>query len=141
MGTYIVQADIESQFGTSNVAAWSNLSNTSTSADTDRIADAIDYAERTVESRLRGRGYTIPLSASSSGALTPVIDWCAKLAGVWLYESRGQRDSAEGSDEDKNRVRFHKADVNKEIDAVVAGCRRLDLVQSHSPMPTGPVVC
>lgn len=116
---YITQADIESVFGVENVASWSNLESDSTTADTGRIADAIAWAEQDINDRFRGGAYTIPFVPQSSGALRPVIDWCAKLAGAWLYQSRGI--SAE-----TNPVGDVLVAVEGSIRAYQAGQRRLD---------------
>ena len=136
MGTYISQSNVEDVFGTTNVALWSQLSPSSSTADTARIASAIAYAEEYVENRFRGSRYAVPFSGSS----TQLIDWMAKLAGVWLYESRGLRDTAAAGTDDANRVRIHKRLVDNEIKGVLMGSARLNLGSATGRQPTAPVV-
>lgn len=124
MGRYTTQADIESVFGVENVAVWSNLENESSTADTDRIADAIENAEEEVESRFAGSMYAVPFTNASGGSgLTRVKSWCARLAGAWLYNSRGAR--ARNSNVDPNLIRGHYKAALEEMDAHLAGMRRL----------------
>src|SRR3972149_1682098 len=118
MGTYIVQSDIENVYGTTNVAMWSQLDSALTTADTTRIAGAIRYAEAIVDDRFRGSRYTVPLTGSTAH-LAPVVDWCSKLAGIWLYESRGLQDGFLA--EDANRVTYQKVNIHREIDAYLSG--------------------
>ena len=133
-GSYIGQSDIESRFGTTNVAKWSNLDNTTTTADADRIEAAILYAEDYVENRFRNGPYALPFQAVS-GTLYQLIDWCAKLAGIWLYEHRGLRDeNAEG-----NLLGDMKSDVEREIDNCLAGITRLNAIRAEGDSPTAPV--
>jgi len=83
MGAYVDKADVENTFGVDNVAAWSDLTGAG-SADATRIALAITYAEGLINDSFRDGRYAIPFSP------IPVVlkDWCAKLAGVWLFFNR-----------------------------------------------------
>lgn len=137
MGVYIAQSDVEGQFGVNNIAVWSQLDNTTTSADTSRISDAIDNAEQTVEDRFRGGPYAIPFTGGGSRGLVKVIEWCSKLAGVWLYESRGLRDAGEDGD---NKLTKIKADVLHDIAVYLSGQTRLKADAATADSPTGPVV-
>lgn len=134
MGTYIAQSDVESRWGTNNVLQWSNLDNSTTSADTTRIAAAITFAEAYVQDRLRGGPYTIPFSANSSGAMETLEHQMATLAGCWLYSSRGTNDTDTDAKLDAARN-----DVDLFIARVASGQIRLDLAASYS-MPNAPVV-
>lgn len=134
MGAYIEQEDIEARFGTANVLKWSNLDNTTAEADEARIEVAIEVAEDHVENRFRGGRYAVPFE--SANGLPKVVDWMAKLAGIWLYEHRGlSDDNAEG-----NLLSDMKADVEKEIDKYLAGEARLNAELSCPDSPTAPVV-
>lgn len=140
MSAYCTQSDIEDLFGAANVAKWSDLDNDSDSAtaNTTRITRAIALASATLEDRLR-MVYAVPLSGGS--AATTLKDWCAKLAGVWLYEARGQRDALD-NDANGNTVRLHKSIVNGEIDEALSGVRRLDLTRAYEGTSTAPrLVC
>lgn len=88
---YCVQSDIENIFGVSNVAQWSNLDNTTTTANPTRITAAITYATSRVNNYMRGGIYAVPLVINSDAQ--SVIDVAATIAGVWLYSSRGQLDT------------------------------------------------
>ena len=123
--SYITQTDIEDIFGTTNVAKWSQRSqaSTSTTADTARIADAITYAEDVVNSRFRHVSrYTIPFVATGSAMDQSVVYWCAALAGVWLFNARG---ATTDKNADGDGIRSHRAIAMAEMDAVLAGMRRL----------------
>ncbi|HPS52794.1 MAG TPA: DUF1320 family protein, partial [Phycisphaerae bacterium] len=87
--SYATKSEIESVFGKSNVASWSNLDNEMSGADDTRIASAISYADSIINARLRGGRYALPLVNSQGTVPGLVKDWAAKLAGVWLYECRG----------------------------------------------------
>jgi len=95
MGAYIEKADVENVFGLDNIAAWSNLEGGTTVNET-RVALAIAYAEGSIEDAFRGGRYTLPF------APVPIVlkDWCAKLAGVWLFLCRPlykkEREASEG---------------------------------------------
>lgn len=125
MGRYISQSDVEAVHGAKNVAMWSNLDSTdrSTTADTDRIATAIENAEDEVDDMFRESRYQIPFVGTSGSTPRKVVDWCAKLAGVWLYESRKARSPADG--DDTVRVLGHKKNVLDEISVYLAGQSKL----------------
>jgi phage gp36-like protein len=92
--TYAMQSDIEDIFGVTNVAIWSQLDPTQPpgTPDTTRIQRALDYACSKIESFFRNHGnYAIPLTPQNDD-VNLVTRWAATLAGVWLYQSRGQRD-------------------------------------------------
>ena len=135
---YSAKADIDAIFGETNVAMWSNLENVSITsgvptADTSRIADAIEYADGVIDDRFRGSRYSVPFSS------VPVVlkNWSATLAGVWLFRSRGF--AANQDSEETNRYAGMEANVLREMDLYLANTRRLDLPESHS-RPTAPIV-
>jgi phage gp36-like protein len=91
-GRYAAQADVESQFGTKNVAAWSQLDNSQSSADVSRIQQALNFADAKIISTFASYGnYAMPLAPVGTDAAL-VTRWAAVLAGAWLYQSRGMRD-------------------------------------------------
>lgn len=141
MGRYIQQSDIEDVFGEANVLVWSNLDNDSETVNTTRIARAIAYAEEDIENRFRCGQYVIPFVGSAGSLPSVLTDWMAKLAGVWLYESRPQRVGS-GDDENAEEINFSRMrrQVEKEINQYVSGQRRLALTLAESDNPTGPVV-
>jgi phage gp36-like protein len=134
LGTYIEQTHIEDVFGVENVARWSNLENESADADTGRIALAIAKAEQEVHDRFRGGRYTLPFT----GSLSVVRDWCAKLAGAWLYSSRGAR--ASDADEAGSFALGNRRAALEEMDLYLAGARRLDSPLAGSWTTDAPMV-
>ena len=133
-GRYISQSDVEDRFGEDNVAEWSNLNPDATEADTDRIENAIAHAEDHVDNRFRNSRYAVPLVAVS-GTLYQVHDWCAKLAGLWLYEHRGiSDDDAEGG-----KLGDLAEKVEQEIDGVLSGSVDLNAQLNHDDAPSAPV--
>lgn len=132
MGTYIGQSDIEDVFGTSNVAHWSNLAG-GTGADTVRIARAIAVAEEDVENRFRGSEYAIPFAPIPE----VVKNWCAVLAGLWLFESRPGFNKTAEEEEGFTTMREK---IDSEIDAYRSGQRKLSSNKVSSKQPGAPVV-
>ena len=78
----------------------------------------------------------MPLTGASGSLPKVVVDWAAKLAGVWLYESRGlPDDSATG-----NKLSAVKRQVEEQIGMYLSGQRRLDAAVSQGDAPSAPVV-
>lgn len=117
---YITQTQIEYVFGTSNVQQWSQLDPTLETTDTTRVAQAIAYAEETINDRFRGSRYTVPFTTVGY----VVKDWAAKLAGVWLYQSRGSRGANDANADDL--ISGHRRAVMEEMDLYLAGQRVMD---------------
>lgn len=134
MANYIAQADIETVFGTGNVAIWSNLSGGRT-ADTTRIAEAIAYAEQIIDDRFRGSRYAVPLTTADGNTLNQVKAWAARLAGIWLYRARGMND-----EEGTNKLEGIEERVLAEMSDYLAGARRMAATTSESDQPTAPIV-
>ena len=135
MANYITQSDIESVFGDDNIATWSNLDNTDATANTDRITSAISYAEAYIDDRFRLTQYRVPLQGNGV-TLYIVKDWAAKLAGVWLYMSRGVRDDNDQGD----KLSDMKDSVLAEMDAYLSGQRKMNAVYNYSDTPTAPTI-
>jgi hypothetical protein len=90
-GRYAVQSDVESQFGVDNVAAWSQLNSSITTADIGRIQTSLDYADaRIINAFLNFGNYATPLAPLGTDVAL-VTRWAAVIAGAWLYQSRGLR--------------------------------------------------
>mgnify|MGYP000943517948 CR=1 FL=1 len=125
----IVQADIEAQFGTSNVRIWSNLENDSRTANATRIEYAIAYAEDYVNNRFRAGScrYAVPLVPASGSHSTQVKNWCAVIAGHFLYDSRRQMRESDTPDFPMRALDR----VESQMDAVIAGTRAIDYVRKE----------
>jgi phage gp36-like protein len=130
-GRYATQADMEDVFGAANVLAWSDTAGAGV-ADAGRISRALAHADQTIDDMFRGGPYSLPLSGGS-GVPAKVTEWAAKLAGVWLYEARGLRDT------DGNRLADMAEAVKTEIRSYLTGPRRL-LATRHANTPEAPVV-
>ena len=115
--SYIAKSDIEDVFGKDNVAVWSNLDG-ETDADTARIARAIVLAEEDVENRFRGGKYQLPFSPIPE----VVKNWCATLAGIWLFENRPGYKTTDEEWEGFNKL---EEKVGGDIDAYTSGQRQL----------------
>lgn len=90
MSTYCARSDIEATFGVMNVKKWAALEDDYTAANiTTRITQAIAVASEDIDDILRFAGFEIPCVNSSGTTPTTILQICADLAGVWLYESRG----------------------------------------------------
>lgn len=137
MGTYITQSDIEAEFGVTNVAIWSNLDNESEEADASRINAAIAKAEARVESFFRGGKYLVPFAFLNESGSVIVKEWCAKLAGIWLYEGRGTYANGE---EETNRYLGMKRAVMSDMTKYANGAYTLDAHRLSSGVPTAPAV-
>jgi len=124
---YAQQSDIEDVFGTDNVATWSQLDNDVTTADTDRIARAIAWADAYINNRMRGLRWRIPIVGTEASVI--VTDWSANLCGWWLQRPRGSTEEMVEA----------KARVDREIDMYSAGTRQWDAGETD-PQPTAPVI-
>lgn len=127
---YLVQSDIENIFGTANVVQWSQLDpDTPTVVDTTRVAAAISWASEEVENRFRGGYYAVPFVASSGSLPRTLVDWCATLAGLWLYRSRGN--SGQSTDADAGRYGAMAESAYKSMDLYLGGQRRMNCAAAY----------
>ena len=138
MSSYISSADIDNVFGSVNVTKWSNLDNATTTRDAGRVISAIAYGEGFVEDRFRGGEYSVPFQRTTGSWPVMLVDWMAKLAGIWLYRSRGSLDGDKDKGADKYDDMSEK--VEEQIDAYVSGQRRLSLQLAESDTPSAPTV-
>jgi hypothetical protein len=88
---YCTRSDVELAFGVANVTKWADLNNTGNSTFiTNRITTMIALAYEMTNDALRAGSYVVPIVAPIPYALSYHT---ACLAGVLLYESRGEVDS------------------------------------------------
>jgi phage gp36-like protein len=133
-GTYISQTDVENVFGTTNIADWSDLTGGGT-ADETRIQAGIDYAEDFVEGRFRSTRYQVPFVIASGGAYDKIlVNWCAVMAGDWLYKARQIRRNTNEND----RTSMLREMVENEIASALANQLRLNLAERSDPQPEVP---
>lgn len=128
--SYCSQSDIEALFGAVNVRKWADLDNTEVEAPiTARVATAIEYAQATINDRLRGGRYTIPLAEPPP---TTIIDTAARLAGFWLYDARGSQDFNEVTGQPISRLLGHYRKAIQTLNDIRRGTVRLPIVGKKS---------
>ena len=132
VGSYIDQSDIENIFGEDNIVKWSNLDNDNLTADTSRIQKGIDWAETYTEDSFRGGRYAVPFSSATKS----LIDIIARLAGIWLYQSRGRTDE----NEESNKLAVMREQMDSEIALIMSGTKILAIAASRSDTPNSPQV-
>ena len=132
-GIYADQADIENVFGEENVKKWSNLDNSADSANTTRIGEGLTWADSFINDSFRESRWALPLAL---GGTTPAVvkDWAAKLAGIWLYQNRGTRDT----NDEGTKYQDMEDDVKADIQMYTAGVRTFaaDVGDTHATAPS-----
>ena len=120
---YCTRDDIEDLFGPLNVAKWADLDNSQV-AETiaARIERAIAVATDRIDSRLRNGPYRLPVSNPQE----TLVNLCAQLAGVWLYESRGVQDFSPETGLPMHRLRWHVEKAEETINDLLSGKLRLE---------------
>lgn len=113
MGRYIEQSDIENVYGATNIRKWSLGDQDGLSVNEARLTAAITFAEDHIDDRFRGGRYVIPFSTAPS----VIKDAAAKIAGSWLYATRGIQDY----DDDANPVRMRREEAEDMLDRVLSG--------------------
>ena len=98
----------------------------------DRIQRALDYADARIVSFFRNYGNYITPLAPQNNDVALVTRWDATLAGVWLYESRGQRDDT------KDGNKYSK--IAEQVLAEMGPYRAQDKLDAARrwPAPTSP---
>ena len=136
MSNYATKTDIENQFGTDNVIIWANLDNNdSSTADATRVAESIAWAQNYINDRFRGGPYSIPLTDTGAATPTIVTTWAAKLAGIWLFNSRGQQ-----PDQENEEFEAMMMSINAEIGKYLSGQFTPAWGKSRASAPTAPQV-
>lgn len=92
-GYYADQSDLESRFGVVNLAALSNLDNTTATVDASRVQLALEEADSTIDRILRRNNYAYPASASIED-FDKLTHAACDYAMAWLYERRRWRDES-----------------------------------------------
>lgn len=130
--TYVVNEDLDTQWGKKNVDKWADADNDKDGAKIlARRAWAISKAERYVNSRLKGSGYSIPFAATPD---TPseIKDLVILYAGYYLYQSpRGLVDGETTS----NAMQQIKDDNEVMIRNIIAGTHRLSVDETYNSFP------
>jgi len=131
MSSYVTKDDLEDIFGKDNIATWSNLDGEA-DADTVRIDRAIAVAEEDVENRFRDGKYALPFNP------IPLVvkDWCARLAGIWLFENRPGYNKNE---EEKEGFEDMRDSIDRQVEAYTSGQRTLPANLADNINKGGPI--
>lgn len=130
MAAYCIQADIELIFGTTNVSAadgWADI-NKDANATTisDRIDQAIAVASERIDDVLRLSPYGAAYTNAAGTQSVTITDLAAKLAGIWLYETKGAYDMDPQSRRPIHRFGFMKRDAERRLREIREGLVRID---------------
>lgn len=128
---YCTQMNLNYLYGTDNITKWSNLSGTTATADTTRIAEAISWADEQVDNALRESRYVIPFTS----VCKTICYLSAGLATWWLYKARGQRDTDQW-----NKMHGDYEDALETLAKINGGAVKLDAAKIASDDPTGIAV-
>jgi hypothetical protein len=131
MGTYIAAADVYAVFSQANVDAWADL-DADGSPDTDRVTNAIAFAEGYGEDRLRNGKYALPLSFSSTNSQQVWKRILAVFAAWEVYTSRGLRDDA-----NTNKLQLLRDEADAVLDKYASDMMTFDAELAESG-PTAP---
>ena len=127
---YASRTDIEQLYGSDNVEKWADLNNNEDSDEiTERINRSLTVATNDMNDILRGSRYSIPIT--DTGAAITLVDLCANLAGVWLYESRGVEDFDVETGRSFHRLAYMRDRAEKKLKAIAANRIRLNVPQSR----------
>jgi len=123
---YCSESDINQVYGGDNVQKWADLNNNEDADEiTARINRAITVATNGINDILRGGRYALPITDTT--AAVALIDLCATLAGVWLYESRGVEDFDPETGRAVHKLVYMRDRATKKLEAIRANRIQLDV--------------
>ena len=121
------RADIEMVYGATNVEQWADLDNDeSVTKIANRIMRAILIACGTINDAARVLHYRLPLRTAGGVTPTTVVNLCATMAGIWLYEARGLQDLNPQTKVFHHRLAFKRRESRILMENLRIGRRRLD---------------
>ncbi len=120
---YAERTDIELAFGSDNVEKWADVNNNDNSTEiADRICWALKNSHFYINDKMTDGLYSIPFVLPYP---VQIIMCCAKLAAVYLYDSRGITDMQENGQE-KNQMSFFRKECTEYLRGLLAGRYKLD---------------
>ena len=129
-GVYANQQDLQTVWGTTNVAQWSQLDGSPTPGpiqpNTGKILAALLSADNIINSFFQDGPFSVPLPSnpgSLSGASSQVFDtnrWAVTLAACELYNARMMKDK-----DTESKVSEHYDSVMADMTAVKNGVRKM----------------
>ena len=126
------RSDVEDIFGVDNVAKWADKDKDQIAAKiAARIAKAITAATANFYDQLRGGVYKIPFTTPDRTS----IDLCARLVGVWLYESSGIEDWDPDTGTPGHILTWHRDHVYRELKKIRDGIRRIEQTRVSGNLP------
>lgn len=130
MSTYCVLSDIESTFGVTNVERWAKLQDSYTAGQiTTRVNRAIAIASEDIDDSLRAAGIETPCVDESDATPTTIVQICADLAGVWLYESRGV-DDVDRSGNARHKLIYHANRAHTRLDRIADRTLKINIISN-----------
>lgn len=134
---YCTRSDVESIFGTENVAQWADLDNDQDATNiATRIADAILDADAYIDDQMRMSQYAIPLANSSAQTPRSIKRLSAAKAGLLLYEARGSMDVNEVTGAPIHRYAARAKEIDRMLDLYKSDRAGLDAVRTGPHPPT-----
>lgn len=131
-GYYADGPDLEARFGVEQIKRWSQLDNSASGVDADRVQLALNYADADIDNFMRGGPFVVPLSPVNA----TMTKWATAIAAHWLYVNRGVKDSDLVGDKLSDHVEDAKAEMGLLRNHLV----RMELERAHALMSTAPVV-
>lgn len=123
--------EVEDLFGANNVSKWADKDNDESAVKIRRrIRRAIEWA--TADARMRLTDTGVRLSELRDAPLV-LRDAVSRMAGVWLYETRGLEDTTDDSD-GKHVLMIHKKEAKKFYDGLRSGRYRIDAGATRIPI-------
>ena len=124
---YCEKSNIVDCFGNTNVTQWADIDNDGSAVTiAARIARAIDVASDDIDDALRSGPYSIPITTPTGTTPTVIVDIAAKLAGVWLYQSRGAEDTTQGPGQPLHMLSSVKGEAHLALANIRTGKIRLN---------------
>jgi phage gp36-like protein len=135
---YASQTDLETRWGTQNIATWSDTDSTGSANET-RIQAALTWAANYINSSMYGAGiWTVQNGSNLAlGPYSTILcnQWCCVLAAEWLYLSRGLQD-----EEYKSKIEPAAILAKNEIHTAAWGrLSGFDAVQRWPQTDGGPI--
>jgi phage gp36-like protein len=129
---YADGADLEARFGVEQIKRWSQLDNSTSAVDADRVQLALDSADAEIDNFMRGGPFVVPMNPVN----TTFTKWACAIAAHWLYVNRGVKDADAVGDKLSDLV----DDARGEMGLLRNHLTRMEIDRAHSMMSTAPVV-
>ena len=131
--TYATRTDIDNVYGSANVTQWADINNTGDPTEIDaRVAWALAEADDRIDNRMREGPYAIPFDPVPR----TITNIAARLAGYYLYESRGLIDPDNAA---QNQVKPSRDYAERQLDDALSNRIRLDATRTaDTTYPTIP---